>query len=122
MKRRDLILGAGAAGIAATSKLKAQTKSNPLTKPTTSDYLIDPNTERIIKNPLLYIYNIDTIEASFFVIRSLILNKNLNSKPSVDKESFWEWTINVKGEHWYGKYDFPKNSMKMLLSHNGQQK
>ena len=64
--------------------------------------------ERIIKNPLLYIYNIDTIEASFFVIRSLILNKNLNSKPSVDKESFWEWTINVKGEHWYGKYDFPK--------------
>ena len=26
MKRRDLILGAGVAGIAATSKLKAQTK------------------------------------------------------------------------------------------------
>tara|TARA_R110002020_G_scaffold300073_2_gene515751 strand:- start:404 stop:1138 length:735 start_codon:yes stop_codon:yes gene_type:complete len=34
-------------------KLKAQTKSNPLTKPTTSDYLIDPNTERIIKNPIV---------------------------------------------------------------------
>ncbi len=34
-------------------KLKSQNKSNPLTKPTTSDYLINPETDRVIKNPVV---------------------------------------------------------------------
>jgi len=34
-------------------KLKSQNKSNPLTKPTTSDYLINPETDRVIKNPIV---------------------------------------------------------------------
>jgi len=34
-------------------KLKSQNKSNPLTKPTTSDYLINPETDTVIKNPIV---------------------------------------------------------------------
>jgi hypothetical protein len=34
-------------------KLKSQSKSNPLTKPTTSDYLINPETDTVIKNPIV---------------------------------------------------------------------
>ena len=34
-------------------KLKSQSKPNPLTKPTTSDYLINPNTGVIINNPIV---------------------------------------------------------------------
>lgn len=34
-------------------KLHSQTKLNPLTKRTTSDFLIDPETERVIKNPIV---------------------------------------------------------------------
>jgi len=34
-------------------KLKSQSKANPLTKPTTSDYLINPNTGVIINNPIV---------------------------------------------------------------------
>jgi len=34
-------------------KIQSQTKPNPLTKKTTSDYLINPETNKIIKNPVV---------------------------------------------------------------------
>ena len=71
--------------------------------------------KRIIKNPLLYIYNKDVAEACFYVIKSQLFNINLNSKPFLNKEEFWEWTIDVKGNHWYGKYEFPNKIYSDLI-------
>ena len=65
--------------------------------------------KKIFKNPFLYIYNKDVLEACYFVLRSYFFNINLDSKPKMNKDQFWKWTIDVKGGHWYGKYDFPEN-------------
>ena len=54
-------------------------------------------------------------EACFYVIKSQLFNINLNSKPFLNKEEFWEWTIDVKGNHWYGKYEFPNKICSDLI-------
>lgn len=73
------------------------------------------NIKEIIKNPLYYIYNKDVAEACFYVLRSHLFNINLNSKPTMNKEEFWKWTIDTKANHWYGKYEFPKNIYHELI-------
>ena len=73
------------------------------------------NMEKIIKDPLLYIFNKDVAQACFYVIRSQLFNINLNSKPSVSKEEFWKWTIDVKASDWYGKYEFPEKTYSDLI-------
>lgn len=73
------------------------------------------NMKKVIKNPLIYIYNKDVAEACFYVIRSQLFNINLNSIPSVSKEEFWKWTIDVKANHWYGKYEFPEKTYVDLI-------
>ncbi len=65
--------------------------------------------KKIFKNPFLYIYNKDVLEACYFVLRSCFFNINLDFKPKMNRDQFWKWTIDVKGGHWYGKYDFPNN-------------
>ena len=25
----------------------------------------------------------------------------------MNREEFWKWTVDIKGDHWYGKYAFP---------------
>ena len=71
--------------------------------------------KKILKNPFLYIYNKDVLEACYFVLRSHFFSINLDSKPKMNKDQFWEWTIDVKGKHWYGKYDFPNDTYVDLI-------
>ena len=72
------------------------------------------NTLKIINNPLIYIFNKTTIEASFYVIRSRLFKINLNTKPKMSKEEFWKWIIKTKSKHWYAKYKYPENLYKKL--------
>jgi len=62
---------------------------------------------KILKNPLMYIYNKNVAEAAYYILKSLIIKKKFNSTPSMSKEEFWKWNISTKATHWYGKYKFP---------------
>ena len=73
------------------------------------------NVIKIIENPFLYVFNKDIFEACFYVLRSFLFNINLDSKPPISKEDFWQWTINVKSNHWYGRYKFPKELLQELI-------
>ena len=66
------------------------------------------NTLKIINNPLLYIFNKNTLEASFYVVRSYLLSIDINTEPTLNKEQFWNWVIETKSKHWYEKYKYPK--------------
>ena len=71
--------------------------------------------KKIINNPFLYIYNKDVLEACYFVLRSHFFNVDLDSKPKMNREEFWKWTVDVKGDHWYGKYAFPNTLYNDLI-------
>ena len=72
------------------------------------------NILKIINNPLLYIFNKNTLEASFYVLRSYLLSIDINTEPTLNKEQFWNWIIEIKSKHWYEKYEYPKNLYKEL--------
>ena len=71
--------------------------------------------KKIIDNPLLYIFSKDVLEASYYVLRSHFFKINVNNKLNISKDDFWNWTINFKGNHWYGKYKYPENLYSELI-------
>lgn len=71
--------------------------------------------KEIIENPLLYLFNRDVTEASFYTLRYLIKGKNLDSEPQMSRNEFWKWNLETKATHWYGKYEFPTNLYDQLI-------
>jgi len=65
----------------------------------------------IIKNPFSYIFNRSVAEACF-IYHGL---KNLDEKsPNMTQEEFWNYNIQEKSKHYYGKYQFPHQSFDEL--------
>jgi len=64
----------------------------------------------ILENPLRYIFNTNTAEALFYVIKASIIQKPvIDSIPPLTREEFWDYIVRVRGNDWYSKYKFPKN-------------
>lgn len=72
--------------------------------------------EQMLKNPLMYLYNIDVAEAAVLTLKSLWFKKETSHKPQMTREEFWQWNLNVKATHWYGKYKFPDELHDQLLA------
>jgi len=67
--------------------------------------------ENIIKNPLSYIFNRSVAEACFIYYD---LKKLDEKSPNMTQEEFWNYNIQEKSKHYYGKYQFPQESFDEL--------
>lgn len=70
--------------------------------------------KKTLVNPLRYIYGKNTIQACYYIFKSLFFKKNIISEPPTSKEKFWDWNIKVKAMHWYGRYKYPTKLIKEL--------
>jgi hypothetical protein len=67
--------------------------------------------ENIINNPFSYIFNRSVAEACFIYYDF----KKLDEKsPNMTQEEFWNYNIQEKSKHYYGKYQFPQESFDEL--------
>ncbi|HKG05244.1 MAG TPA: hypothetical protein VKB19_02240 [Pedobacter sp.] len=71
--------------------------------------------QRVLDNPLIYIYNKDVAYATYVTIKYLVTKVNVDQKPPMTKEEFWKFTILSKAIDWYGKYEFPAELNKELV-------
>jgi len=60
-----------------------------------------------LSNPFRYIYGKNTLQASYYILRSILVKNNLNSTPSMTREEYWDWNLEVKATHWYSRYKYP---------------
>jgi hypothetical protein len=67
--------------------------------------------ENMIKNPLSYIFNRSVAEACFIYYD---LKKLEEKSPNMTQEEFWNYNIQEKSKHYYGKYQFPQESFDEL--------
>jgi hypothetical protein len=74
------------------------------------------NIESMINNPLKYIFNRNVAQACFYVIRGAITGKNIQYKPSMTRDEYWNYYIETKGRHWYAKYKYSENLNNRLVS------
>jgi len=79
-----------------------------------SDYNMLLNRDRVtealeIKNNFLtYCFSLYTFESSFLIIRHLLTKEEIIlGKPSVTKEDFWKFQLNVASKEGYGTYKYP---------------
>ena len=71
--------------------------------------------KKIQNNPLMYIYNKDVAEATFYILKGLVTKESFKSVPLMTKDEFWDWNISTKATHWYGKYKFPNELYRELI-------
>ncbi len=74
----------------------------------------------ILHNPLLYIFNPNTAEAVYYVLKASWLKRPaISSVPPMTRNEFWSYMIQERGNDWYGKYKFPSQAfegMKAMAS------
>lgn len=71
--------------------------------------------KKMQNNPLMYLYNKDVAEATYYTIKDLIFRKELKSTPLKSKDEFWKWNVSIKATHWYGRYKFPNTLRSELI-------
>ena len=72
--------------------------------------------KEILKNPLLYIFNSNTVETIYLSIKYSLLGKTpIEIK---DKDLFWEHAINKVAIDHYSKYKYPQGMIKKLKEIN----
>lgn len=71
--------------------------------------------KKLIDQPMMYLYNKDVAEASFYTIKSFFYQNENQGKPKKSKDEFWRWNIETKATHWYKKYKYPKDIAKRLV-------
>lgn len=70
----------------------------------------------IRNNKLNYLINHYCLKASFYIIKSLILNKKTNiEKPKQDKAHFWKHQLDVSAHNYYKDYIYPQEYLNQLL-------
>lgn len=74
------------------------------------------NVKDILDNPLKYIFNRSVAQVCYYTLKSAISGKNVESTPPMSREEFWEWNINNKAYHWYGKYKYSEKLHEDLLA------
>ena len=83
--------------------------------------------EKMIQNPLLYIFNGNVMEMTFKaaiyhfsnvaipdVKRNIMLKKELNGKSYKDKKAWWDYNIKTVAKNQYSKYKYPKKIKERL--------
>ena len=83
--------------------------------------------EKIINNPLMYIFNGNVLEVTIKAIthhlsaidipnisRNIMLKKALNGKSFKDKKIWWEFNISTVAKNQYSKYKYPENLIDRL--------
>ena len=83
--------------------------------------------EKIINNPLMYIFNGNVLEVTIKAIthhlsaidipnisRNIMLKKALNGKNFKDKKIWWEFNISTVAKNQYSKYKYPENLIDRL--------
>jgi hypothetical protein len=78
-----------------------------------------PGTTNTIKNPILYLFNIDVLKASFLLAKKSILKKSVKiEKPSISKEKFWNLKLNEDSRRFYSNYKYPHKTYDKLVKVN----
>jgi hypothetical protein len=72
--------------------------------------------KRMLNNPFMYVYNKDVAEAAYSTIKYTFTDKKPDFAPPMSRKEFWDWSINTKASHWYGKYAFPEKLYSQLLN------
>jgi len=63
---------------------------------------------RLLRNPLLYLYDRSVAEASYLVLRTAFLYKRVEvEKPVRTKDEFWIWALQNWATEQYGKWKYP---------------
>ena len=83
--------------------------------------------EKIIDNPLMYIFNGNVLEITIKAIthhlsgistpnisRNIMLKKALNGKSFKDKKTWWEFNISTVAKNQYSKYKYPESLINRL--------
>ena len=83
--------------------------------------------EKIIDNPLMYIFNGNVLEITIKAIthhlsgistpnisRNIMLKKALNGKNFKDKKTWWEFNISTVAKNQYSKYKYPESLINRL--------
>ena len=83
--------------------------------------------EKMIQNPLLYIFNGNVVEMTFKAViyhfsniavpdvkRNIMLKKELNGKSYKDKKVWWDYNIKTVAKNQYSKYKYPKKIKERL--------
>jgi hypothetical protein len=74
------------------------------------------NIRKIINNPLKYIYNKNIFQSCYSIVRELITGKGINLIPPMNKEEYWDMTIDSRAFQWYSKYKYPDNLRDALVA------
>ncbi len=71
--------------------------------------------EAVLKNPLLYIYNTNVLEASYLILKSSVWKDNIKTNSRrMSKDEFWQWTLNNYAYQQYGKWKYPAREYNRL--------
>jgi hypothetical protein len=65
----------------------------------------------ILRNPFRYIFNPNTAQAVYYVVKASLLHKPaISSVPPMTRDEFWAYMVSERGNDWYGKYKFPNQA------------
>lgn len=77
--------------------------------------------ERILTNPLLYVFDRNVAETCWLVSKSYLSRREaVSSVPPMTRDAFWDWIVRVKGSDYYGKFEYPGDvyeEMKKVVGH-----
>jgi len=65
------------------------------------------NVKKVLSNPIRYVYSKTVLEATYYILKSILYKNNVSSLPPMTKDEFWNWNLEVKATHWYSRYKYP---------------
>lgn len=74
------------------------------------------NVKEVVKNPLSYIYNRSVAQVCYFILKAVIIGKNINTTPGMTKEEYWKYIIENRAYQWYGRYKYSEKLQTDLLA------
>ena len=67
------------------------------------------STRQMMENPLLYLVNRNVLRATILIIRDRLTEKSSQiEQPSMTREKFWNYNLNVPTKRYYANYKYPK--------------
>lgn len=74
------------------------------------------NVKEVVKNPLSYIYNRSVAQVCYYILKAVIIGKNINTTPGMTKEEYWKYMIENRAYQWYGRYKYSEKLHNDLLA------
>jgi hypothetical protein len=64
--------------------------------------------EALTRNPLLYIFDRNVAQATYYVVKASLTGRNvISSIPPMSKDEFWHYIVTVRAREHYGRYRHP---------------